>query len=334
MQHQVVTEDDLFHKTPMNPRVALVWKENAYVNAYDSKIGFACMHHFSMEPGSRKGYFNAAYKYDDQVETYSNRFELPIKSLEAQTKISDGHLIYEVLEPLNKFRIIFKGKKFTSTLNYTGRFAVFDYRNCPLSDGYSPLFDLGRMALPYCHEEQGLEVNGTVTIGNLRSGKKLSIAGVANRDHSWGMRNEQVFDWYYWTGVHFENWFSNWCLISDKLCDPPIKHGGFLSSADANISVKHIEVKEKPARLKNLNRLEEIEYAVDYVDGNSKTFVFDAKSAIGPLFFPNVPVERDVILEIRDWWGKWKVKETGEVGRGLNEIGRLRESATKDKYAR
>jgi hypothetical protein len=329
--HDVSSADDLFHKTPLSSRLVLVWKENAYINAYDNNAGFACMHHFSIEPGSRKGYFNAAYIYGDQVENYSNRFELSKNSIEGEAKISDGRLTYEVLEPLKRFRITFKGKKFNSTLDYSGRFSVFDYRNCPRSDGYSPLFDLGRWALPYCHQEQALQVKGTVS---MEGKKNLDIEGVANRDHSWGLRNEQVFDWYYWTGVHFDNWFSNWCFIRDKLCDPPEKSGGFLSSKDGNVPVKHIEVRETPSGLDNLNKLEEVQYAVEYVDGNTKTFVFDVKSSIGPVFFPNVPVERDVILEIRDWWGKWKVKETGEIGKGLNEMGRLRQATEKDAYAR
>jgi hypothetical protein len=59
------------------------------------------------------------------------------------------------------------------------------------------------------------------------------------------------------TGVHFENLFTNWCLFSDKLCELPEKHGGSLSTKDGNVSVKHIEVREKPERVRNLNKLEE-----------------------------------------------------------------------------
>jgi hypothetical protein len=334
--HTITTDDDLFHRIPVTSRSVLVWKENVYINAYDDEAGFACLHHFSMEPASRKGYFNAVYNFGNETEHYSNRFEMPNKLKEKQSRISDGKLTFEVVEPLNSLRVSFKGEKFSSVLDYTGRFGVFDYRNCPLSEGYSPLFELGRMALPYCHQEQGLFVKGTVTVKNPKPklSKKLSINGVANRDHSWGLRNEQVFDWYDWTGVHFQNWFSNWCLISDKLCEPPEKHGGFISTKDGNISVKHIEVKEKPERVVDLKKLEAVEYFVEYLDGTAKTFLFDAKNAIGPAFFPNVPVEKDVILDIADWWGKWKVKETGEVGKGLNEMGRLRKSAKSDIYAR
>jgi hypothetical protein len=41
--HQVIAEDDLFHRTPANPKISLVWKENAYLNAYDDERGFACI---------------------------------------------------------------------------------------------------------------------------------------------------------------------------------------------------------------------------------------------------------------------------------------------------
>jgi hypothetical protein len=162
----------------------------------------------------------------------------------------------------------------------------------------------------------------------------LNITAVANRDHSWGLRNEAVFDWHYWTGAHFNDWFSNWCLISDKLCEPPEKHGGFISTAQGNIPIKRIEVKQKPEGTKNWTKLQELEYRLEDDKGEVRTLIFDIGNAIGPVYFPNVPVEKDIIYEMADWWGTWKVKETDEVGRGLNEMARLRKTSKKDRYAR
>jgi hypothetical protein len=330
--YTVVQDDDFFHRVPLTSKAVLVWKENIYINAFDPKAEFVCVHHFSIEPESRKGFFNCVYKYGKEIEEYSNLFRIPGSVTNNQTKISDGRLSFEVIDPLKQLKVVFKGKKFTSELNYTGRFAVFDYRQDPLSPGYSPLFELGRRALPYNHQEQGLKVRGSVTLN--RSKKKLDIDGVANRDHSWGLRNEAVFDWHYWTGAHFDNWFSNWCLISDKLCEPPEKHGGFISSASGNLPITRIEVTERPEKVKNLAKLEEVEYRLEDADGGSRTLVFDAKNAIGPVFFPNVPVEPTIIYEMADWWGKYTVKETGEVGKGLTEIAKLRKTTKKDRYAR
>ncbi len=322
--------DDYFHKVPQLSKAVLVWKENVYINAFDDSKGFACVHHFSIEPESQKGYFNAVYKYGKEVERYSNLFKIPSRIKDNHNKITDGHLTYEVIDPLKRLRVTFKGKKFTSELNYEGRFDVFDYIQCPLSSGYSPLYELGRWALPYNHQEQGLNVIGSVKLNK----EKISVNGLSNRDHSWGLRNEANFAWHYWTGVHFDDWFSNWCLISDKLCDPPVKHGGFISNKEGNLPIRRIEARERPERTRRFEQLEEVEYLLEDLNGETRTLIFNAKDAIGPVYFPNVPVEEDVIYEMADWWGEWTWKETGKKGKGLNEMAKLRRTGKKDLYAR
>ncbi|MGI0080289.1 MAG: hypothetical protein ACRECH_11755 [Nitrososphaerales archaeon] len=59
------------------------------------------------------------------------------------------------------------------------RAATFDYRGCPLSEGYSPLFEVGRWPLPIAIKNRLLKVTGNVTVGGSGNPKKLNIQGVA-----------------------------------------------------------------------------------------------------------------------------------------------------------
>ncbi len=63
--------------------------------------------------------------------------------------------------------------------------------------------------------------------------------------------------------------------------------------------------------------------------------IFHSGEALGPVYFPNRPVESGLVYEMLDLWGKWTDEITGEVGWGLNEVGRMRtEAEAKGSYAK
>jgi hypothetical protein len=297
-----------------------------YLNVYDPKHAFIGVHHFSFEAQNQKGLFNAVYKWGDKAETYSHRGEIP-GDIAAVNELSNGRLTVKVVEPQKRFRVQFNGETFKTALEYEGRFPVFDYKDCPPS-GESPLLELGRRALPYEHQEQGLLVRGTAEV----DGRQLTIDGLANRDHSWGLRNEFVFEWHYWTGIHFPDRFINFCAIRDKTTEPPIKHGGFMSRREGNTAIRRIVVREEP---QGVEIPERIRYELEDVKGGRHHLVFDAKGAVGPIYFPNIPVEETLVYEMMDLFGAWTEETTGEKAQGLNEIGRLKDTASgKYRYSR
>ena len=311
-------KDDLFHRTPLMHKISLVWREHIYINVYDRNLGFAAVHHFQFIPSEGKGLFNCVYIHGDTIERYSNRAEIP-KDIQNMRKMMDGTLSVELVEPKKKLRVQFIGKKFNSDLHYDGRYEVFDYKQCPEA-GYSPLGQIGRFPLPYNHLVQGLNVTGSIEI----NGKAHKLDAIANRDHSWGLRNELVFEWHYWTGVNFKDRFLNFTCIKDITAEPPIKHGGGICSEKGNIAIRRCDVREDPP---GADVPKHIYYELEDVTGKVHKLVFHSGEALGPVWFPNRPVESGLVYEMLDLWGKWTDETTGEVGWGLNEVGRMRTEA-------
>jgi hypothetical protein len=310
-------KDDLFHRTPILHKVSLVWREHIYINVYDRNHNFAAVHHFQFIPGENKGLFNCVYIQGDKMERYSNRAEIP-GDIQSMRKMTDGKLSVEVIEPKKKLRVQFIGEHFRSDLHYDGRYEVFDYKQCP-ETGYSPLGQVGRFPLPYNHLVQGLYVTGTLDV----DGKKHQLDAVANRDHSWGMRNEMVFEYHYWTGVNFKDRFLNFTNIKDITGEPPIKHGGGICSDQGNVAIVRCDVREDPPG--DVPKF--IHYELQDVTGKVTKLTFHSGEALGPVWFPNRPVEGGYVYEMLDLWGKWTDEGSGEVGWGLNEVGRMKTDA-------
>ncbi|MCC7412282.1 MAG: hypothetical protein IT495_11720 [Gammaproteobacteria bacterium] len=319
-------KDDLFHRTPLLHKVTLEWREHMYINVYDRNLGFAAVHHFQFVPGAQKAFFNCVYLRGDTMERYSNLSKIPA-DLEGMRKMSDGKLTINMIEPKKKIHLAYEGERFKSDLHYEGRFEVFDYKQCPLA-GESPLGDLGRMPLNYNHIVQGLTVSGTVDI----DGTRLEIDGIANRDHSWGLRNEIVQKWHHWTGINFENRFINFCAIEDITAEPSRKHGGGICDKDGNIAIVRIDFHEEP---KGEEVPDRIYYELQDVNGKVHKLVFHAGEALGPVWFPNRPIEPGLVYEMLDLWGKWEDEITGQIGWGLDEMGKMKpEGNAKQSYAK
>ncbi|MCC7411980.1 MAG: hypothetical protein IT495_10155 [Gammaproteobacteria bacterium] len=319
-------KDDLFHRTPKLNKVTLEWREHMYINAYDRNLGFAAVHHFQFAPGQEKGLFNCVYLHGDKMERYTNASKIP-SDLEGKSRMEDGKLSIEMVEPKKKIHLTFDGDTFKADLHYEGRFEVFDYKQCPLV-GYSPLGDIGRMPLHYNHLVQGLYVTGTVEI----EGKKHEIDGIANRDHSFGLRNELMFQWHHWTGINFEDRFINFCAIEDLTAEPSLKHGGGICDEKGNVAIVRIDFREEP---KGVEVPDRIYYELEDVDGKIHKLIFHSGEALGPVWFPNRPIEPGLVYEMLDLWGKWEDADTGEIGWGLDEIGKLKpEKEAKHSYAK
>ena len=72
-------------------------------------------------------------------------------------------------------RVEFELDEVSASLEFTGRFGVFDFADGPLAPGPSTLGDIGRHVFPFNHYEQGLDVRGVVRFG----GEEVGSQGAA-----------------------------------------------------------------------------------------------------------------------------------------------------------
>jgi hypothetical protein len=162
-------------------------------------------------------------------------------------------------------------------------------------------------------------------------GVKHAIDGIANRDHSWGMRNESVFEWHYWGNIDFSDRFFNFLAMRNRTGDPALKFGGVVNRPDTQMALRHVDIVEEPPGAEIPQR---IRYRCEDIEGNTHRLTFHAAEAFGPIYFPNIPVEPGKIYEMLDLWGRWTDDDSGEEGYGLNEVGRMKDAAAvKGDYA-
>jgi len=87
-----------------------------------------------------------------------------------------GDLRYELVEPLQSWRITLNDKRAQADLTFHGVSPVYDYRDN---------VDTLPASVATAHYEQAGRVRGTVTI----KGQPIQVDAVGHRDHSWGVRD-------------------------------------------------------------------------------------------------------------------------------------------------
>jgi hypothetical protein len=140
---------------------------------------------------TNKGYarFSTCLVIDGLPMPWANK--APLDHVGKFDVLTDGNMSYEVVKPLEQFRIQLDSEKYGYDLTWTGRFPVFDYDDCI---GGNPLKSAGRFG---GHYEQGLHCTGEFEVrAGPRPGRR-QIDSYSHRDHSWTDRFRQESPWEY-----------------------------------------------------------------------------------------------------------------------------------------
>lgn len=181
----VTEEDEYLHEAP-NVEKGL-WSDNFWLSICDREADVFGVNH--VHASNNRGYarFGTMLVIDGIPMPWANKV-----SMSPQTrfdKLSEGQMTYTVVKPLAELRVTFDGPKYGFDLTYTGRFPVFDYRDCI---GGNPL---GGAMYYGGHYEQGLHCRGEFEVrGGPRPGRR-KIDSFAHRDHSWTFRFSRETPW-------------------------------------------------------------------------------------------------------------------------------------------
>jgi hypothetical protein len=167
--------------------------------------------------------------------------KVPLRERGRFDRLAEGHMSYAVVRPLEEVRVTFDGPRYGFDLTYTGRFPVFDYRDCLGGNPLSGAMYYGG------HYEQGLHCRGEFEVrGGPRAGRR-PIDSFAHRDHSWTFRFSSETPWelpavtrqqslgHYWPSIQFADCHLNAFGWMNPAFQQPIPNapavGGFLSDA-------------------------------------------------------------------------------------------------------
>ena len=220
--------DDYPHPVP--PQAFMTWKENWVFPAIDPRTRVASLFHFSLRPGLGEGIFSAKFAIGDFAHTYVGRSPVPA-DLPAFHPVADERLSFSVVDPGRSFRILYASDELDAAIDYEARFPAFDFEDGPPAPETSDLGEIGRHVFPFHHYEQALTHSGQILVktGDL-AGQRFDVSGYANRDHSWGWRDDFGFRYHHWLCASFSDRYVGGAMMREVHYPSGPKHGGFVAS--------------------------------------------------------------------------------------------------------
>ncbi len=224
-------DDDYPHPVP--PQAFMMWKENWVFPSVDPANKVACLFHFSLRPGLGEGIFTAKFAVDGWEHRYVGRSPVP-RDLSTFRPVQNERLTFTVVKPAEEFHIVYTSDELDADITYTARFPAWDFKK-PVNPGTSDLGGVGQHVFPFHHMEQSLQHDGVIKIksGPL-DGKTINISGYANRDHSWGWREDLTFHHHHWLCASFDDRFIEGSVMEEEHYPHGEKVGGWTSTAAGN----------------------------------------------------------------------------------------------------
>ena len=315
--------DDLPHAIP--PEAFLTWKENWCFSGVDTASRVGVLFHFSMRPTHGEGIFTAKLTVDGEPLKDVRRSSIP-SDLTTLVPVRDDVMSLEVEEPLRRWRVQYDGDAFAADITFHGRFEPWDFREGVKTDGPTTLGEAGRTVFHFPHYEQGLQMEGQVTVkAGDRAGEVLALTGVGNRDHSWGYRDDHLFISHHWLNPNFDDRFLQGTSMFETTWPEP-KFGGFESRAEGNVGVVHIDLsdaywlKEDNVPIGDLDR--DCTYVLTLEDGSTRRLVAHIASAYGQQTLNFRSKDRSRAYQDIQLFIDWSLPDEGLTGAGILEIGK------------
>jgi len=319
----ITPQDDFPHAVP--PQAFMTWKENWVFPALDTERRVASLFHFSLRPAHGEGIFTAKFSIDGWEHRYVGRSPVP-RDLTAFVPVHDERVTFAVEEAGSRFRITYTGDELDADIRYTGRFEPWDFDDGPLAPRDSPLGERGRHVFHFQHYEQALRHEGTITLkAGPRAGETIEVSGYANRDHSWGWREDLTFHHHHWLCASFDDRYVQGTLMNEACYDGD-KFGGFVSTATGNVGIARVDDSDAywlaPGEpLPQLDR--DVRYRLTAVDGTTATVVAHIASDYGRLYLNARSADRAQVYQDVEIFCEMTLEETGQRGAGVLELGKF-----------
>jgi hypothetical protein len=315
-------EDDYPHPVP--PQAFMLWKENWVFPALDPDNRVASLFHFSLRPGLGEGIFTAKFAIDGWEHRYVGRSPIP-RDLAAFRPVANERLTFTVVEPAARFRIQYASDELDADITYTARFPAWDFKK-PVHPGDSVLGDVGRTVFPFHHMEQGLQHEGVITIKTgPHDGREIQVSGYANRDHSWGWREDMTFHHHHWLCASFDDRFLEGAAMQEQYYPHGEKAGGWFSTGAGNDAVVQVDTSDAywlgdDEPLPVLDR--DVRYRLTTEGGQVATIIAHIAQDYGRLYLDARSKDHTTVYQDVQMFCDFTIEETGQRGYGVLEIGK------------
>jgi hypothetical protein len=321
----VTADDEYLHPAPQGTRG--LWSDNFWFSICDREADVFGVNH--IHAALNRGYarYSTMLVIDGVPQPWADK--APLADVQRFDRLTEGHLSYAVVKPLDQIRMTFDGPKYGFDLTYTGRFPVFDYNDCiggnPLTS--SDQYNYGG------HYEQGLLCTGEFEVrAGPRRGRR-PIRSYAHRDHSWTNRFGHDTPWehpplsyqdslfHFWPSIQTERMHLNAFGWMNPGFVPPYagapRFGGFLSDASGSRPIEgaHCEIRTEADGRTAMS----FRYAITLPGGgviHVRTGRKHAHTVNGLMRGDN---DAECTLDCYESFFDFEVEETGERGYGCAE---------------
>ena len=306
---------------PVPPPGPVPWKENWCFAGVDPIRRTAMVWHVSLRPHDGEGIFTC--KLDGPGVRIRHVGRAAWDGDAPSVALGDGRMRVDVVEPHRRFALAYRGDDgVTFDADLTARFEPFDFADGTLAPGPSPIGELGRHVFPFHHYEQGMEFAAVV---HQPGGEPIDLAGWANRDHSWGWRDDFGFRGHHWICASFDDAYVQGSSMIDTTY-PDRKFGGFVSTADGNDPVVSIDLSasywEHPADHPLPAFDHDVTYALTTAGGTTVELTAHLADHFRILYLNARHPDRSQLYQDAQIFCPYTRHDTGQRGAGLLELGK------------
>jgi hypothetical protein len=311
--------DDLPHPVPAFAH--LRYKENYFFILIAKDAGVYGVVHLNHEPGFDRARYTANLCVRGKMYLYSNTTPFP-KDFAFSRQIGDERLRLAFVEPHERFDLTLVTEELDLQCRFTAAQPTFDYGACRTAGGprvsFQELMTLGTN-LQYDHQQQALRSSGSVKLAG--SGETVAFDGAGYRDHSWVMRADNLSAQHIWCGFVFPS-VAFGAKIMETLPRPGLwAREGYVADREGLRAFTDIQTRNEGGQTADgLPRV--LVHEFTDVFGRRYTIESDLGGRLAHVPLVSEAPGGRPLYQIVENFCRSKVRETGEAGVSLVEVGR------------
>lgn len=317
----MTTHDDLPHPVP--PYAYLRYKENWFFIIIDPTNRVYGMAHFNYEPGYERARISCNLMVQGELYKYGNEIPFP-SQFALSPEIGDDNLKVRFVKAHEQIDLRLHAGNLVLDMTFLKHAPTFDYEAYDAANPDQPsaqeIVNFATNQI-YRHQQQAMTISGSLTMktGAL-NGKTIKLTGMGYRDHSRGMRCDNMSLKHVWSFLYFPNTVIGAMSLSGVLRPTVVSNSGYVHDQAGLRSLKAMEITAQGEGPDGMPAT--VHFALTDVYGKPFTVIADIANRLG-----HVPlvVEKaggsGFVYNIVENFCTITLKETGESGYALVEIG-------------
>ncbi len=319
----MLLHEDYPHSVPT--RAWLRWKENYFWVFMDPERDICCLAHCTAEPTYDRAF--ASFTVLHKGRTIISGKEVPMPSpFEHAKTLHYGDLTIDFVKPQAEFVVEYEDETVAAKLIFTRRMHLFDFQACAdvNPDWFSISENTAFERNSFRHQGQCMNATGNVTFksGDF-AGTSIDVDGSGYRDHSWGMRNDQMTLDHNWSFFNFPSMGFHLMRVRNVIRPESRTAEGYIALPEGNEVIKALEIDNVGEGPEGMP--EKVIFRATTLSGKPYTLVADVGNAFARLPLHSQKPGAKVYLNVENMC-RVHCEETGEQGLANVEIGALKDA--------